>query len=107
MDNNGASVDFGHYGLGYVRSKTNVQDDRWHHVAGTMAKSGSGYIYSIYVDGKLDNSITSSVGLPATSGGWAIGVRSNGTWPYQGVIGDVRIFDRVLSPSQVRKLYNQ
>ena len=107
MDNNGGSVDFGHNGLGYVRSKTNVQDDRWHHVVGTMSKSGSGYIYSIYVDGKLDNSISSAVGLTATSGAWTIGARYNGAWPYQGLIGDVRIFNRALSPSQVGKLFNQ
>jgi hypothetical protein len=108
MDNNGSGVDFGHYGRGdYVRSKTDVQDGQWHHIAGTMSKSGGNYIYRIYVDGKLDNSITNSMGLPATSGAWAIGARSNGGWPYKGLIGDVRIFDRALSPSEIRKIYNQ
>jgi len=107
MDNNGFNVSFGHYGLGYVRSKADVQDDRWHQVTGTMSQSGAQYIYRIYVDGKLDNSATNSVGLPATSGAWTIGARSNGAWPYEGLIGDVRIFDRALTSSQVRKLYNQ
>lgn len=107
MDNNGFNVSFGHYGLGYVRSKTDVQDGQWHHVAGTMSQSGNQYIYRIYVDGKLDNSATNSTGLPATSGVWAIGARSNGGWPFKGWIGDVRIFDRALTPSQVQQLYNQ
>ena len=108
MDNNGFNVSFGHYAPGdYVKSKTDVQDGQWHHVAGTMSQSGSSYIYRIYVDGKLDNSITNSVGLPATTGEWAIGAQSNGGWPYKGWIGDVRIFGRALSPSEIRKLYKQ
>ena len=107
MDYNGTSASFGHYGLGYVRSEANVQDDRWHHLVGTMRPSGSDYLYSIYVDGQLDNTLTNPVGLTATSNGWAIGARYDGTWTYRGLIEDVRIFDRALTPAEVRKLYNQ
>lgn len=108
MDNNGFNVSFGHYGQGdYVKSKTDVQDNRWHHIAGTMSKSGDNYIYRIFVDGKLDNTVTNSMGLPATTGDWAIGARSNGGWPYKGYIGDVRIFNRALSPSEIWKVFKQ
>jgi hypothetical protein len=108
MDNNGFNVSFGHNAPGeYVRSKADVQDGQWHHVAGTMSKSGGQYIYRIYVDGKLDNSITNSTGLPATTKAWAIGARSSGSWPFKGYIGDVRIFDRALSASEIRKIYRQ
>jgi hypothetical protein len=107
MDYNGTSASFGHYGIGFVKSNTNVQDDQWHHLVGTMNRSGSDYLYSIYVDGQLDNTLTNSVGLTATSNGWAIGARYDGSWTYRGLIEDVRIFDRALTPAEVRKLYNQ
>ena len=107
VDYNRTSATFGHYSLAEIKSVANVQDNEWHHLVGTMAKSGSDYIYSIYVDGQLDNAMTNSVGLTATTGSWAIGARYDGSWTYQGLIQDVRIFDRALTPAEVRKLYNQ
>jgi hypothetical protein len=59
------------------------------------------------VNGKLDSTLTNSVGLTATSNGWAIGARYDGSWTYRGLIEDVRIFDRALTPAEIRKLYNQ
>ena len=82
-----------------------LNDNQWHHVAGTMAKSGDDYIYSIYVDGQLDGTVTNATGLTATTLGWAIGARYDGTWNYQGLIDDVRIFNHALTPAEVRKLY--
>ena len=104
-DYNGTSVTFGHYPSPEIKSKANVQDNQWHHVAGTMAKSGDDYIYSIYVDGQLDGTVTNATGLTATTLGWAIGARYDGTWNYQGLIDDVRIFNHALTPLEVRKLY--
>jgi hypothetical protein len=106
-DYNGTSVTFGHYDIGAVQSKTAVQDNRWHHVVGTLAKCPDGYVYSIFVDGELDNTTTNSVGLTATKDGWAIGARYDGTWTYQGLIDDVRLFNRALTPAEVRRLYLQ
>lgn len=106
-DYNRTSATFGHYSIGEVKSVANVQDNEWHHLVGTMSKSGSDYIYSIYVDGHLDGTMTNSVGLSSTMNPWAIGARYDGTWTYEGLIEDVRIFDRALTPAEVRKLYNQ
>jgi hypothetical protein len=105
MDYNTTSVTFGHYSQAEVKSKTNVQDDRWHHVAGTMRQSGSDYVYSIYVDGKLDNTATNSTGMTPTKNGWAIGARYDGTWGYRGLLEDVRIYDRALSASEIQTIY--
>ena len=105
MDYNQTSVSFGHYGLGAVTSIANVQDDQWHHVAGAMRQSGSDYVYSIYVDGQLDNTATNSTGLTQTENGWAIGARYDGTWGYRGLVEDVRIYDRTLSASEIRAIY--
>jgi hypothetical protein len=105
MDYNGTSVTFGHYGPASARSNATVQDNQWHHVAGTMRQSGSDYVYSIYVDGKLDNTTTNSMGLAATGHGWAIGARYDGTWTYRGLVEDVRIYDRALSAPEIQAIY--
>jgi DNA-directed RNA polymerase subunit RPC12/RpoP len=105
MDYNGTSVSFGHYAIVCATSKADVQDNQWHHVAGTMRQSGSDYIYSIYVDGKLDNTATNSTGLTPTDRGWAIGARYDGTWTYRGLVEDVRIYDRALSAPEIQAIY--
>ena len=105
MDYNTTSVSFGHYGAASVSSHANVQDDQWHHVAGTLCRSGSDFIYSIYVDGQLDNTVTNATGLTPTDHGWAIGARYDGTWTYRGLIEDVRIYDRALSPVEIQAIH--
>ena len=72
-----------------------------------MAKSPDGYVYSIYVDGNLDNTMTNTVGLASTTRPWTIGGRYDGSWRYSGVVSDVRIFDKALSPAEVRRIYHQ
>jgi hypothetical protein len=112
MDYQGQTVRFGFYKApNTVGSKATVQDDQWHHVVGTLSKTKSdgGLIYSIYVDGKLDNTATGPTitELAATSQPWAIGARYDGTYGYRGLIEDVRIYDRALSPAEVQAIYEE
>jgi hypothetical protein len=102
----GDTVQFGHYGL-KVFSKASLQDGQWHHVVGTMSPSDPGYLYSIYIDGKLDNTVTSPMGLTATSNGWGIGACYDGTWSWRGSLADVRIYDHALSASEVEAIYEE
>ncbi|MCE9518805.1 MAG: LamG domain-containing protein [Verrucomicrobia bacterium] len=104
MDYNGTSVTFGHYEQA-VSSHANVQDNQWHHVAGTMRRSGVDYVYSIYVDGKLDNTATNAWGLGATTGKWTIGARDGGTWSYRGLVSDVRLYDGALTEADIKKIF--
>lgn len=106
MDCQSYSVQFGHFASN-VTSKADVQDNQWHHIVGTLSQNGGNYVYNIYVDGKLDNTATSSMGLTATSGSWAIGARSGGGWAYEGLIADVRIYDHALSASDVETIYGE
>jgi hypothetical protein len=107
-DSNG-SVLFGHYMNNWVQSRAAVQDGQWHHIVGTISKGsgGTGCVYTLYVDGKLDNTTTLSEGFTAPSSGldWTIGARDDGTWAYDGMIGDVRIYDRALSAKEVEAIY--
>jgi len=51
--------------------------------------------------------MTNTVGLASTTRPWTIGGRYDGSWRYSGVVSDVRIFDRALSPAEVRRIYQQ
>jgi len=79
---------------------------RWYHVAcvkkGTMA-----YLYR---DGELDGSTDNpSLGSVNANGVWqpVIGSYVTGANVLPGSIDDVRIYNRALSPDEIRKLYNQ
>ena len=105
MDYSGKSVTFGHYPEG-IKSKAVVQDNRWHHVAGTMRREGDDYVYSIYVDGKLDNTaVGCSRGIAASTGKWTIGARDGGSWSYQGLVNDVRLYDSALTEEDIKKIF--
>jgi hypothetical protein len=103
---------FGHYdSFGHhsqAQSETVVQDGTWHHVVGTMEPAGGcGYIYRIYVDGKLD---ADQVGL------WAVEAAPLGAGilkiaypnssgadnPLNGSVDGIAIYDVALTPAQVK-----
>jgi hypothetical protein len=101
-------VVFGHYGDGQVQSETVIQDGQWHHVVGTMEPAGScGYIYRIYIDGKLD---ADQIGLravdeaPAGSGILKIAYpnASGADAVFQGALDGIAIYDIALTPGQVK-----
>ena len=82
-----------------------VNDGRWHHVAGTY----DGAKYSLYVDGILDDSMNASGSI--NSGSSYVGCigahykKSDERDPrrfFDGLIDDVRIYDRALSEAEIR-----
>jgi hypothetical protein len=83
-----------------------VNDGTWHHVAGAY----DGTEYKLYIDGKTNVSIASSGVLKggATAYYGTIGAhykRSDGAPKmfFEGLIDDVRIYDRVLSEQEIRE----
>ena len=62
----------------------------------------------LYIDGKLDNSTTSStssIGSLANAVAFRIGAESDAGNPFDGKIDDVRVYGYALSTDQVKKLY--
>jgi len=77
----------------------------WNFVVGEFDGSN----LSIYLNGVLDNTVSTS----SQSMTWAgnsiinIGVGFTGTvWPFNGLIDDVRIYNRALSPAEIFALYS-
>ena len=72
----------------------------WHHVAFTW----DGYYWRIYVNAVEKGNVASSAGTSSTSRTTLIGKGWDGcTW--DGIIDDVRIYDRALSAVEIEELY--
>ena len=85
----------------YVTGSVNVNDGKWHHVAGVY----DGSSLSIYVDGVLDVSEAASGSIGTSTDDVMIGGNSDfATTDYrgwEGLIDDVRIFDFGLTREQI------
>lgn len=82
-------------------------DGNWHHVA--VALSGSGTTITMYIDGSPASVTTDSSGTMTgySSGGSLILIgNALNNIPWNGLIDDVRVYNRALSPTEVAQLYN-
>ncbi len=84
-----------------------MDDGKWHHVAGAY----DGTEYTLYIDGRMNVSVASSGVLvgSATAYYGTIGAhykKSDGApkFFFEGLIDDVRVYDRVLSEEEVREI---
>jgi hypothetical protein len=84
---------------------SNLTDNKWHHVAYVYDQAAKGYV-SYYVDGRLD-------GTKANSRSWywvpeqiiELGASHDPWWSaYTGFIDDFRIYNRVLSSTEIAAL---
>jgi len=94
-----------------VEGSSSVLDNKWHHVVAIS----NGSVWTMYVDG-VSQTVTATNGTNV--GNWfsdvsgrdrvTIGAQYNGATPaysFKGIIDDVRIYNRVLSASEVAALY--
>jgi len=87
-------------GLGSLSGTTNINDDQWHHVAGVY----NGSRLYLYVDGGLDASDSASGSLNVSTSNVYIG--GSPSQSFNGLIDDVRIYDRALSADEIRILFS-
>ncbi|MCP4261114.1 MAG: hypothetical protein GY774_26955 [Planctomycetes bacterium] len=107
--NNPASIRL-ECGRGNTYGTTDLVDGEWHHVAAVLEDDGSPDVSEIklYVDGKLDPIDPSGTPrqMNTSSGGeFRIGYDLNNTGrTFDGMIDDVRIYDRALSAEDIQAL---
>jgi hypothetical protein len=88
---------------GYIISKP--QSNSWHHMAATRDNS----TYKFYIDGKLigSSAIQTSTPDPITMSEYTIGYCFNAGYKYwKGSLDDLRIYNRVISATDVQALFN-
>ncbi len=86
-----------------VNSTAPVNDNAWHHVVGTTDRT----TMRMYIDGGADGTAndTSSDTLGSSVEDLSIGVRLPATAWFDGDITDVRIYNRTLTPAEIKLLY--
>ena len=90
--------------VGDLYGKREVDDGKWHHVAGVL----DGTKASIFVDGALDTSTNSSPNISVNDYSVLIGANAQATGRlFHGLIDDVRIYDRALSVDELRALVKE
>ena len=104
----------GHIGISkgdnYANSKSNtiINDGQWHHVV--LSRNSLTGLVKIYIDGKLDKTgFTDSgiVGTPFSSIGRIENTNNSVPFKYfQGYLDEVKVFNYMLSLSDVQKIYN-
>ena len=88
----------------WVLSTDRVDDNDWHHLAVTW----SGTEISLYIDGILNNTLTTSEGQVrfVSDENPTIGIFADKkSSPFSGMIDNFRIYNRALSSSEVSELY--
>lgn len=90
--------------VGDANGNTNINDGQWHHVVAMY----DGTKVALYIDGELDASSPTSAQLPNTRYSVMIGNNAqNMDRFWNGLVDDVRIFNRGLSSTEVQSLYSQ
>ena len=97
-------------GVNAISAANSVVAGVWNHVAVTIIESSvSGTVLSCFLNGSLVSTATSAYGAPRNLYGVGVGafyslLYNNG---FNGLVDDLRIFDRSLTSSQVQSIYNQ
>ena len=98
-------------GVGDATQSVNISDGNWHHIVGVLDRNSSKI--EIFVDGLFKSSkiITLEGDTPNSSAPFEIG-RKYIVWGepngyFLGLIDDIRIYNRVLSESEIKQLYNE
>lgn len=90
--------------VGDLYGKRDVDDGKWHHIAGVLDETKM----SIFVDGALDASMNASTNISVNDYAVLIGANAQATGRlFHGLLDDVRIYDRALSVAELRALVNE
>jgi len=85
-----------------IASSVNINDDTWHHVAATRDNTSGAM--AVYVDGVLRGSGTGPTGSRTYPPSLRIGSLQTGNNFFNGTLDDVRLYDRILTVSEIAGL---
>ncbi|MBN1805522.1 MAG: RICIN domain-containing protein [Sedimentisphaerales bacterium] len=94
-------------GDGDIKGNTTVINNTWHHIAVVLADDGSPNVDEVllYVDGQPQTTSGTSQAIDTAAGGDVrLGSFSSDPLYFNGLIDEVRIYDRALSVEEIEKL---
>lgn len=102
---NGVSLRFFGYAVEGVRGALTggpiINDNKWHHIAGTF----DGSTWSVFLDGSKAMSTISAATLSNSDYNLIIGARNVDNSLFNGLIDEVRLYNKALSISQIKQQY--
>jgi len=91
--------------IGVLGSRV-LSDNTWYHIVGTYDKNGGATNGRIYINGVLDNTLTSTQPIQTVGSSVLIGAHSGGLPGFHGLIDEVRVYNSALSAGEIQQLYN-
>ena len=98
---NPQKVGFGKNGVDEVRSTTQLSTNTWYHCVGTK---NANLVGAVYINGVLEGTGTAA-NYSALSDDILIGELLTGSGDFSGLIGEVRIYNRALTPQEIQCNY--
>jgi len=88
---------------GSIKSNNDLTDDVWHHIFA----QNDGNTTELYIDGIYESSLSESLynGTGGSNNIIYFGDNRLNTFPYNGLLNEVRIYDRVLGDCEIDSLY--
>jgi len=90
---------------GNVVSNTALQSNRWYHIAMTKDTANSVSNCSLYINGVLDVTSSSSVNFPTTTSGIRVGVYLDALTYSNINVGNIQVYDTALTSAQIQQNY--
>ncbi len=107
IENGGTTFTTG--GPGVTKNYTLPNDNEWHHLVVVLDRAPNPDTVEAYIDGVSQGAATGTLDNENVTGGGGVNI-GRGTWLSggyrQGPMDDVRIYNRALSASEVKQLYN-
>jgi hypothetical protein len=91
---------------GSVVSNTTLQSNRWYHIAMTKDTTNSVSNCSLYINGVLDVTSSSSVNFPTTTSGVRVGVYVDALTYSNINVSNIQVYDTALTQSQISQNYS-
>jgi len=97
----------GDAGIVLESTDDSVNKNEWTHVAVTYDKDAGSNNLKIYINGLQDNQGADTDAIPTSSVNLRIGNSQSWARAFDGIIDEVRIYNRALTESEIRALYEQ
>lgn len=91
----------------YGGSSTTLSVNTWYHVAMVRSGTTGAWTVTYYVNGQSDGAVSGIATNPGTQQGFGIGCAGlfTLTVTFNGLLSDVRVYNRALSPAEVYAMY--